>query len=268
MKTEPTWTSWGEPFKRDGQTSWFVEAVCWCGARVVTRLLKSKVPRALSCRPCLYKRKTKHGHSGFRRPSKTYTCWQSMLDRCENTRCQWFPNYGGRGITVCERWQKFENFLADMGERPPGLTIDRVDNSAGYFPENCRWATKTEQNRNTRQNIVLTHNGETMVASAWAERLGCKPAALRFRIRRGWSTERALTEPFDDAMGVRRRGGHYEEATHDGLTLTLGEWADRIGVKRTTLSMRLRAGWSVEKALTTAANSPRGPRGPYRKRAA
>lgn len=91
-----------------------------------------------------------HGHAG-RDAGPTYITWAAMIQRCTNESSPGFKNYGGRGITVCERWRnRFSAFLADMGERPPGLTIDRIDNERGYEPSNCRWATKTQQSRNRR----------------------------------------------------------------------------------------------------------------------
>jgi hypothetical protein len=103
-----------------------------------------------------------------------------------------YPDYGGRGIVVCERWDSFENFLADMGERATGLTIERNDNNGHYEPGNCRWATPKEQANNTRRNIVITFRGETMTLAQWACSLGMDYHALYWRIE-NWTLERAMT---------------------------------------------------------------------------
>jgi hypothetical protein len=114
-----------------------------------------------------------------------------------------FSNYGGRGIKIHEPWLLFDNFLADMGERPEGKFIERRDNDGNYEPSNCYWATRKEQARNRRTNHLLTFQGETLPLVAWAERtgisrlgrvLGIKPATILARIRKGWPTERALSE--------------------------------------------------------------------------
>jgi hypothetical protein len=118
-----------------------------------------------------------------------------MIQRCHNPNTKKFHLYGGRGITVCERWRKFENFLADMGERPEGMTLDRVDGEKGYGPENCRWATFKQQSRNTTQNVFLIHAGASRCIAEWAEITGIPRSAISGRLRRGWSVREALTLP-------------------------------------------------------------------------
>jgi hypothetical protein len=195
--------------------------------------------------------KTRHGHAKAGHNSSTYRRWQAMLDRCSNPKCRQYADYGGRGIGVCESWRAFESFLADMGEAPPGLLLERIDNDGDYEPGNCRWATRTEQNSNTRQNVLLSHNGRTMTAAAWARELGCTGAALRARIRNGWSVEKALTLPFDDFTEARRQNNAFATLTLHGETLTAFQWSERTGIPRSTLLYRKNAGWSDERALST-----------------
>jgi len=118
-----------------------------------------------------------------------------MKKRCRGPHRS-FHLYGGRGVTVCSRWESFENFLADMGPRPsPKHSIDRIDSGGNYEPGNCRWATRAEQSRNTRRNVLLTFGGQTMCLEDWASQRKMRPHVLGSRIRRGWSIERALTVP-------------------------------------------------------------------------
>lgn len=120
-----------------------------------------------------------------------------MVARCTNPNRHDFSYYGGRGITVCKRWREsFATFLVDMGKRPTEKhSLDRKDNSLGYGPKNCRWATKDEQMQNTRGTRLITFRGETMGLNAWAKRLGCNKESLRTRLNK-WSIERAITQPF------------------------------------------------------------------------
>jgi hypothetical protein len=133
----------------------------------------------------------KHGMFG----TSTHTVWRKMLERCAKPYCADFPRYGGRGIAVCERWHDFKNFFADMGERPDGLTLDRIDVNGNYEPSNCRWVDRTTQNRNRRDNVLLTHNGITAPIAEWAERIGMKKGSLWHRINAGWPVEKALSTP-------------------------------------------------------------------------
>ncbi len=118
-----------------------------------------------------------------------------MVQRCHNPNTKKFHLYGGRGIVVCDRWRKFENFLADMGERPEGMTLDRIDGDKGYDPKNCRWATSKQQSRNTTQNVVLEHAGASRCIAEWSEITGIARGAISGRLRRGWSVRDALTLP-------------------------------------------------------------------------
>lgn len=125
-----------------------------------------------------------------------YQSWEAMINRCVVGSEHYDKYYRERGIAVCDRWRQFENFLADMGRKPSrGHSLDRIDNDGNYEPGNCRWATKKEQMRNTRQNHLLTHNGETRCISEWAEVLGVSRDRIWGRIRRGWPPEVALGTP-------------------------------------------------------------------------
>jgi hypothetical protein len=116
-----------------------------------------------------------------------------MIQRCTNPNNPRYARYGGRGIAVCERWRSFESFLQDMGPRPEGKTLDRVNVDGDYEPGNCRWATPAEQNRNMKRNRVLEWNGRSLCVCDWAKQLGISPITLRSRLRLGWTVEQALT---------------------------------------------------------------------------
>jgi len=137
----------------------------------------------------------RHGHAPRGNQSPTYRCWANMRKRCNSETSKDYINYGGRGITVCDRWSLFDNFLADMGEKPRRMTLDRIDNDQGYSPENCRWTTRTEQSRNRRGRHMIEWQGRVQCTSAWAEELGFGRSLIYDRLRWGWSIERAFTTP-------------------------------------------------------------------------
>jgi len=129
-----------------------------------------------------------------------------MWQRCTTPENPNYARYGGRGIRVCERWKKFENFFADMGKRPsPKHSIERKDNDGDYTPKNCVWATREEQANNTRRNRYLTHNGETLTLEAWAKRLGLSSSTLSHRLTKGWPLEEVLTTKRWAARGPNAR---------------------------------------------------------------
>ena len=178
--------------------------ICKCECGTKKAIFKGNLVRgkARSC-GCLHSEELSaanktHGMSA----SKTYAVWMHMKGRCENPNNNEYKNYGARGIKVCERWGSFDNFLADMGERPFGLSIERKDNDAGYNPDNCKWATSTEQTRNRRNNVKLTVGEETMVISDWARRLGTTGSVISSRIKNGWSLADACTTPLIKKAGA------------------------------------------------------------------
>jgi hypothetical protein len=135
-----------------------------------------------------------HGHSTSRQLTKVYVTWRHMLQRCNNTRHKDYKNYGGRGIKVCERWLDFENFFADMGQRPVGKTIDRKDNNKGYYKKNCCWATPIKQANNRRSNRLIVYQGQKITLSEAIEYSECGTDydTVWARLSRGWSVEKAL----------------------------------------------------------------------------
>lgn len=116
-----------------------------------------------------------------------------MLKRCLDPSYRYYRDYGGRGITVCNRWLKFENFYADMGERPDGLSLDRRDNDGNYDPDNCRWASKLEQARNKRKTVFISAFGTTKRMVEWAEHYGINYGTLKWKLRQGTPAEEALS---------------------------------------------------------------------------
>jgi hypothetical protein len=133
------------------------------------------------------------GHRVQGNKNQTYRIWARMIQRCTNPKNKNWQQYGARGITVCERWRTYANFLADMGERPHGLTIERVNNDGQYEPTNCIWADRATQINNRRNTVRLTYDGQTLLLSEWATKLGVRYATLAARLRHGWPLKKLLT---------------------------------------------------------------------------
>jgi hypothetical protein len=128
--------------------------------------------------------------------TREYAAWNHMIDRCTNEKCQDWPEYGARGIKVSKRWLDVRKFVEDMGSRPDGTSLDRIDGTKGYCKSNCRWANAKQQSNNRRTNRVLEYKGERKTIAEWSDLTGIPYFALYFRVTRlGWPIDKALTTP-------------------------------------------------------------------------
>jgi hypothetical protein len=142
--------------------------------------------------------------------SALYGVWKDMHKRCSNPKSLNYPHYGGRGIKVCKHWFELDNFIIDMGHRPPGMSLDRIDNNGDYCPENCRWATDKEQMNNTRNNLHIEAFGRVQTLAQWCVETGLKRPTVNRRLKDGWNVEAALfIKPVptrDYGNGAAKRG--------------------------------------------------------------
>lgn len=178
------------------------ECRCDCGKDVVVATGDLNARRVKSCgcwhrdaaRERLRKIATRHG--GYK--TREFAIWSNMINRCYNPKCACYPQYGGRGIIVCDVWRKsFSAFLKSMGNAPVGLTLDRIDNNGNYEPTNCRWATRRQQCNNYRRNVVITYDGRSQNATQWANELGLSPFLILERVKRGWIPPRLFLKPLN-----------------------------------------------------------------------
>lgn len=179
-----------------GQARWFVK--CDCGKTAIRPSNGLIYGRSKSC-GCLRNettlaRSTKHHNSSNSYISPTYHSWAGMKARCDNPEQSHYKHYGGRGITYDPRWSDFANFYADMGDKPKGYTLDRIDVNGNYEMSNCKWATRKQQARNKTTTRFIEFNGVTRCLQEWAEILGVSQATLRERLDK-WPIEKALTHP-------------------------------------------------------------------------
>lgn len=217
---------------------------CSCGTERLVRSANIKNGSSKSCGCHNLEQLTFHGHAkkhGQR--TSTYSIWQNIKGRCLNPKDTTFKFYGAKGIQVCTSWQEsFSNFLADMGERPEGKTLDRINPLGDYEPGNCRWATSKEQNRNTTRNFIIEYNGESHCLSEWAEIYSMPKARLASRLKAGWSFELATSKPpiFQGPSRI---------ISLDGVSYSTSELAKKFNISSKLLSSRLDNGWDIVRAL-------------------
>lgn len=182
----------------DGHILWLCQCDCGNTSRVGSNGLRPNGVKSCGCQSieAVKLAKTTHGLKGH----PLYYAWSSIVQRCTNPSSKKYPDWGGRGITVCDEWRHdFQAFYDHVSELPhcgeEGYSLDRVDNNLGYSPGNVRWATWTEQHRNRRDNHLITFDGKTQCLQAWADETGISQTTLSYRFNEGWSAERALTTP-------------------------------------------------------------------------
>lgn len=169
---------------------------CDCGKTVETRIKQATSGHTKSC-GCLQKevlvaRNTVHGLSKLH--PRAYRTWKDMRGRCLTATDSDYADYGGRGIKVCDAWNDFSVFIRDMGDRPIGCTLDRIDVDGDYEPSNCRWATNTEQARNRRSNHVIEYDGQRKTLAEWSKQFEVEPSKVRYRLAAGWPLDLAFSK--------------------------------------------------------------------------
>jgi hypothetical protein len=164
--------------------------------------------------------------------------WRTMHNRCYNSNQKCYPHYGGRGIAVDACWhgaEGFKRFLIDMGDCPEGGTLERKNNHGNYGPGNCRWATRTEQARNKRNNRFLTAKGQTKTLKEWAEEIGCTPSAILYRLRKGMPEYEALTMPIPERPNSKLEAKDALFVRENYPTMTAHALATKLAVSKKTV---------------------------------
>lgn len=186
---------------------WLCKCACGVERPVRAGQLTRGISKSCGCwkidvaREQIIRLSTTHGQAPRQGRTRTYGIWKGMRKRCNNPADKAYPSYGGRGITVCKRWDNYANFLADMGEVPFGYSIDRINCNGNYEPSNCRWTDKLTQANNTRSNIYFKHNGELLTLKQWADKIGIPYLTLYQRIfKLGWPFSKAIVEPIQSQL--------------------------------------------------------------------
>lgn len=195
----------GRAANKNGRPVWRCHCACGKIHDVAATSLASGNTKSCGCISVERPPRLRHGLARNGQVSKTYMVWGSMHARCSNPKDKSYERYGGRGIRVCERWQVFDNFLADMGEKIDGTSLDRIDNNGPYAPENCRWASLKTNGRNKRNNRIMRLGDELKTLSAWADESQITQQHLRSRLRDGWPLELAVTTPKGVTLKAARR---------------------------------------------------------------
>lgn len=201
MNNENRLSRIGDVFRKNGRG--YALFLCKCGKEKEIRV--DQVNNSTKSCGCLFieTRRLANLSHGMAR-TKIYRIWIGMRQRCENIKSKHFRLYGARGINVCDRWKDFSLFFIDMGNPPAGKSLDRIDNNGSYSPDNCRWATHSEQCNNTRQNVWLKYKGEKLTVSQWAKKLGMKRSTLNGRIEKKFALNKILSKGTFDVWTGRK----------------------------------------------------------------
>jgi lambda repressor-like predicted transcriptional regulator len=223
--------------------------LCICGGLRFCSVSELEAGPSHDADLCLRRRQGPSGN-GYGRCRRTRFSWSAMIARCYDKTNGAYYKYGARGKRVCVRWRlSLAAFEEDVGQRTSTeLSIERTNNERGYFPGNCRWATRGEQARNTVRTRMVEYQGQTKCVADWAAEYGIDSGTVYSRIDRGWSLERALTTPARAPALL----------THSGKTQTVAAWAREVGLEPSTLRKRLDSGWPAGQALYQPAGKPRG----------
>lgn len=232
-----------------GKVSWVCACECGNEKSVAAQSLLRLHTKSCGClrREIMRDSHTKHGKHG----TPGYATWTAMRQRCGNPYCEDFSRYGARGISVCEKWSEFANFISDMGPPPSSrYSLDRIDNDGNYEPSNCRWALKITQANNTRRNRFVEWCGVRKTISQWSVATGISKKAISNMAKRGGDTLGKLMNRWHSLMKENDPFFSY-----GGESLTITQWASRLGVKMPTLSKRLRQyGWTIEECVAGKRN--------------
>ena len=208
---------------------------CECGNETISTTSYLRSGHKTSCGCLRSRRNYSHGLSH----SPLWNVHGNMKRRCNDPKNKSYKNYGGRGITYCEKWETFDGFLEDMSDGyKEGLTLDRIDVNGNYNKENCRWADKKTQANNTTANHYITYNGETLTVSEMADKYGIDYELFRHRLKKGWTIDESM-KPLTQVQII----------TYMNETKTVAEWARLKGMTYIQLKKRLMRGWDFDLAL-------------------